>query len=78
MTAQSVITSSSGGGHRAPDPILAELWEAKRQINEEAGYRIEELARMAHEASERVRQGGAKCGAVQKQGTGDSSALSEH
>lgn len=41
----------------APDPILAELWEVKRQLNEEAGYRIDVLARMAHEASERVKKG---------------------
>ena len=42
---------------RAPDPILAELWEVKRQINQEAGYRIDELVRMAHEAALRVQQG---------------------
>jgi len=36
---------------KAPDPILAELWETKRQINAEAGYRIDELVRMAHEAA---------------------------
>jgi len=41
---------------RAPDPILAELWEVKRQINQEAGYRIDELARMAHEATLRIQQ----------------------
>lgn len=41
---------------RAPDPILGELWEAKRQINQEAGYRIDVLVRMAHEAAEQVRQ----------------------
>lgn len=40
----------------APDPILAELWEIKRQINAEAGYRVDVLARMAHEASERVKK----------------------
>lgn len=39
---------------RAPDPILAELWEIKRQLNAEAGYDIDVLARMAHEATERV------------------------
>ncbi|MEA3643329.1 MAG: hypothetical protein VBE63_25835 [Lamprobacter sp.] len=39
---------------RAPDPILAELWEVKRQLNEAAGYRIEERARMAHEATLQV------------------------
>lgn len=36
---------------RAPDSILAELWEVKRQINTEAGFDIDALARMAHEAS---------------------------
>lgn len=41
----------------APDPIMAELWEIKRQINQEAEYSIGELARMAHEAAERFRQG---------------------
>lgn len=41
---------------RAPDPILAELWEVKRQINQEAGYRVDELARMAHEAAVRIQQ----------------------
>ena len=39
---------------RAPDPILAELWEVKRQLNEAAGYRVEERARMAHEATLQV------------------------
>ena len=41
---------------RAPDPIIAELWEVKRQINQEAGYQIDELARMAHEATLRIQQ----------------------
>lgn len=41
---------------RAPDPILAELWQVKREINREAGYDIERLAEMAHEAAERVRR----------------------
>lgn len=41
---------------RTPDPILAELWRIKRDINREAGYDIDELARMAHEAAERARQ----------------------
>ena len=39
---------------RAPDPILAELWEVKRQFNKEARYDIGELARMAHEAALRI------------------------
>lgn len=38
----------------APDPILAELWEVKRQLNEAAGYRVDERARMAHEATLQV------------------------
>ncbi len=40
---------------RAPDPILDELWEVKRQINQEAGYRLEELVRMARETANRIR-----------------------
>ena len=40
---------------RTPDPILAELWEVKRQINAEAGYRLEELTRMARESAEKIR-----------------------
>jgi len=40
---------------RNPDPILAELWEVKRQINEEAGYRLEKLTRMARESAEKIR-----------------------
>ena len=39
-----------------PDPILAELWEVKRQINQEAGYRLEELTRMASASAEKIRQ----------------------
>lgn len=41
---------------RAPDPILAELWEVKRQINREAGYRLEELTRMARESAATIRR----------------------
>ncbi len=41
---------------RAPDPILAELWQIKRDINREAGYDIDKLARMAHEAAELARR----------------------
>jgi hypothetical protein len=44
------------GSMRNPDPILAELWEVKRQINQEAGYSIEQLARMAHEATLHIQQ----------------------
>ena len=40
---------------RTPDPIMAELWEVKRQINEEAGYRLEELARMAKQSADKIR-----------------------
>ena len=39
---------------RRSDPILTELWEIKRQINAEAGYRIDVLARMAREATQRL------------------------
>jgi hypothetical protein len=31
------------------------LWEVKRQINEEAGYQVELVARSAHEAAELIR-----------------------
>ncbi|MFZ4792279.1 MAG: hypothetical protein ACOYMW_15555 [Candidatus Competibacteraceae bacterium] len=41
---------------RKPDPILAELWEIKRQINQEAGYRLEELTRMARASAEKIQQ----------------------
>lgn len=36
---------------RIPDPILAELWEAKRQINAESGYQVSKLVEMAHAAA---------------------------
>jgi hypothetical protein len=36
---------------RTPDPILAELWEVKRQINAEAGYQVSKLVEMAHAAA---------------------------
>ncbi len=39
-----------------PDAILAELWEVKRQINAEAGYRMKELTRMARESAEKIRR----------------------
>jgi hypothetical protein len=41
---------------RTPDPILAELWEVKRQINQEAGYRLKELTRMARESASHIRR----------------------
>ncbi|MEF8755372.1 MAG: hypothetical protein V5B60_15840 [Accumulibacter sp.] len=31
------------------------MWEVKRQINEEAGYQVELVARSAHEAAELIR-----------------------
>lgn len=40
---------------KAPDPILADLWEVKRQINAEAGHQVEVVARSAHEAAELIR-----------------------
>lgn len=40
---------------RNPDPVIAELWEVKRQINAEAGYRLEELTRMAKESADKIR-----------------------
>ena len=49
------IPPESGIFHKAPDPILAELWEVKRQINEEADYQVELVARSAHEAAEVIR-----------------------
>lgn len=39
----------------APDPILAELWQVKREINMAADYRIDVLVEMANAAAERVR-----------------------
>jgi hypothetical protein len=41
---------------RAPDPILAELWDVKRQINEQAGYRLDELTRLAEAAAAEIRR----------------------
>lgn len=40
---------------RPPDLIMAELWEIKRQLNQEAGYRLEELTRMAKESADQIR-----------------------
>ncbi len=34
--------------HSKTDPILLELWEIKRELNEEAHYDIAELARRAN------------------------------
>jgi hypothetical protein len=39
----------------APDPILAELWDVKREINRAADYRVDALVEMANKAAERVR-----------------------
>lgn len=33
------------------DPILAELWNAKKQINQESGYQVSKLVEMAHAAA---------------------------
>lgn len=33
------------------DPILADLWETKRQLNQEAGYQIPKLVEMARAAA---------------------------
>jgi len=41
---------------RAPDAILAELWEIRREINRAADYRIDVLVQMAHESAERIRE----------------------
>jgi hypothetical protein len=37
--------------NRNIDPILAELWEVKKQINQESGYQIQTLVEMAHAAA---------------------------
>jgi len=49
-------TPTPDSSPRAVDPILAELWQIKRDINRESGYDIDELVRMAHVAAERTRQ----------------------
>lgn len=36
------------------DPILADLWETKRQINQEAGYQIPKLVEMARAAARKA------------------------
>jgi hypothetical protein len=41
-------------GMRAPDPILAELWEVKRQLNQEAGYDVARRAKAAHKAAQAI------------------------
>lgn len=48
-------THEPGARVKAPDPILAELWEVKREINEAAGYRIDTLVDMANKAAEQVK-----------------------
>ncbi|HYN77428.1 MAG TPA: hypothetical protein VES73_06525 [Lamprocystis sp. (in: g-proteobacteria)] len=50
--ADRVIVIAAG----APDDILAELWEVKREINRAADYRVDTLVQMAHETAERIRQ----------------------
>ncbi len=52
MTEQTTITPPPPV--KAPDPILAELWEIKRQLNAEAGYDVDVLARMAHDAAKKI------------------------
>lgn len=47
-------TNDRGSRVRAPDPILAELWEVKREINKAADYRIDTLVDMANKAAEDV------------------------
>ncbi|SDY20554.1 hypothetical protein SAMN05421644_1386 [Allochromatium warmingii] len=42
---------------KAPDPILTELWEVKRQLNEAAGFCVADRARMAHEAALQIEAG---------------------
>jgi hypothetical protein len=37
-----------------PDPILAELWEQKRQINQAAGYDVATLAREARKQAAKI------------------------
>lgn len=53
MTEQTTVVPKAMPA-RAPDPILAELWEVKRQLNAEADYDVDVLARMAHEAALRL------------------------
>lgn len=43
-------------GMRAPDPILAELWEIKRQLNAESGYDVRRRSMDAHKAAEAIRR----------------------
>jgi hypothetical protein len=38
----------------SPDPILAELWEHKRQINKEANYDVATLAREARKQAAKI------------------------
>jgi len=47
-TESSSVQSLATAGRSKTDPILLELWEIKRQINEEAHYDIAELARRAN------------------------------
>jgi len=48
-TTESVaVQALATAGRSKTDPILLELWEIKRQINEEAHFDIAELARRAN------------------------------
>jgi hypothetical protein len=45
---ESVSTQNPAAAHPKTDPILLELWQIKRELNEEAHYDIAELARRAN------------------------------
>ena len=45
---ESVLTQNPTAAHSKTDPILLELWQIKRELNEEAHYDIAELARRAN------------------------------
>jgi len=47
-TESSSVQSLATAGRSKTNPILLELWEIKRQINEEAHFDIAELARRAN------------------------------
>lgn len=44
----SVSARDPAAAHARTDPILLELWEIKRELNQEAHYDIAELARRAN------------------------------
>lgn len=47
-TTESVPARDPAAAHSKTDPILLELWEIKRELNEDAHYDIAELARRAN------------------------------